>query len=30
MMSARRTSKGAWLTVALLFFFMLINFADKR
>jgi MFS family permease len=29
MMSARRTSKGAWLTVALLFFFMLINFADK-
>jgi MFS transporter, ACS family, D-galactonate transporter len=29
MMSERRTPKGAWLIVALLFFFMAINFADK-
>jgi ACS family D-galactonate transporter-like MFS transporter len=29
MISEPRTPKGAWLTVALLFFFMLINFADK-
>jgi MFS transporter, ACS family, D-galactonate transporter len=28
-MSDRRTSKGSWLIVALLFLFMLINFADK-
>ena len=28
-MSERRTPKGAWLIVALLFFFMAINFADK-
>jgi MFS family permease len=28
-MSDRRTPKGAWLVVALLFLFMLINFADK-
>jgi ACS family D-galactonate transporter-like MFS transporter len=26
---ATRTPKGAWLIVALLFLFMLINFADK-
>lgn len=28
-MSDRRTPKGSWLIVALLFLFMLINFADK-
>ena len=28
-MSARATPKGAWLIVALLFAFMLINFVDK-
>jgi predicted MFS family arabinose efflux permease len=28
-MSELRTPKGAWLIVALLFFFMLINFADR-
>jgi MFS transporter, ACS family, D-galactonate transporter len=29
MMSERRTPKGAWVIVTLLFFFMAINFADK-
>jgi MFS family permease len=28
-MNERRTAKGAWLIVTLLYFFMLINFADK-
>lgn len=28
-MGERRTPKGAWLIVTLLFFFMAINFADK-